>query len=42
MVLFGKDPIGSKDEAREDCSYTRMLSDLYHRARKQLLVTAKP
>lgn len=41
MVLFGKDPTGSKDEVREDCSYIRMLSKVYHSARKHLLVTAK-
>lgn len=41
MVPLVNDPTGPKDEAREDCCYIRMLSRLYHSARKQLLVTAK-
>lgn len=27
MVPFGKDPMGSKDEVKEECCYIRMLSE---------------
>lgn len=41
LLSFGKAPLGSKDEAREDCCYTMTLSILYHHKRKQGLVSGK-
>ena len=41
MLSFGKDPMGSKDEVKEDCCFNRMLSTLDHRVGKQQLITAK-
>ncbi len=41
MASFGNDPIGSKDEVREDCCCIRTLSMVRHRGRKQQLVAAK-
>ena len=41
LFSFGKAPLGSKDEAREDCCYTRTPSILYQRKREQGLVPVK-